>query len=210
MRRKKNEGDDLWKWLFGAAAIGGVAYSVKMHSEAKAHQTAARDAALRAQHAVHQAQTAEARARKLAMEVASTAHSRIAQLHRTDVPPLQFEGCVAAATNGIHICIDMNWLLTGVVDPAKERGSIWGRVVGALAHEWYHFLDMARGTRPSHVEELNADAFAGRQLARLGVPAEHFADLVSRFPQSSTHPHGQLRARKVLEAHAAETAKMGS
>ncbi len=135
-----------------------------------------------AEDAFHQAQKAEARACKLAIEIASTAHKCIAQLHRADVPPLQFEGCFAAATNGIHIFIDMNWLLTGIVDPAKELGSIWGRVVGSLAHEWYHFLDTARGTRPSHVGELNTDTFAGRQLARLDVPPKHFADLLGRFP----------------------------
>jgi hypothetical protein len=204
-KRKKDAGDDVWKWLAGAGAV----YGVYKHLEAEKQAKAAHEATARAEEAVRHAATAESRVQKLAIEIAHTANVRIAQLHRADAPPLRFEGCLVAATNGVLICIDMTWLLTGVVDPARERGSIWGRVVGALSHEWYHFLDMGRGTRASHAEELSADAFAGRQLARLHVAAEPFAELLSRFPQSLTHPAGFVRAKTMLAAYADEKRKRG-
>jgi hypothetical protein len=196
------------------------------HVEAKEHATAADQANKRAsdhqaaaQAARRHAQTmeakaasehrratlAEARTHKLAIEVANHANYLIAGLRHETVPPLRFDGCVAAATNGVEIRIDMTWLLTGIVDPAKEKGAIFGRIVGVVAHEWFHFLDTARGERPSHQEELLADAFAGKQLAKLGVPPNHFADLLRVFPQSSTHPDGPLRANKLLEAWTSET-----
>jgi hypothetical protein len=194
--------------LLGAAALGGTLYGVAKHAEAKRHEEAARDATVQAEHAARQRRQAEERVRKLAVEIANAANTGIARSHHVDAPPLKFEGCFAAATDGVHICIDMNWLLTGIVDPAEESGSIWGRLVGALAHEWYHFLDTARGTRPSHVEELKADAFAGKQLARLKFPPGPFASLLESFQQSKTHPHGHLRATTFLEAHAKEKEKL--
>lgn len=209
-RRKKDDGDDFWKLLLGAVAVGGVGYGVLKHMEAEQQATVAQQATMRADEASRQAETAQTRALKLAIEIAHAANTRIAQVRRETAPQLRFEGCHAAATDGILICIDMNWLLTGIVDPAEEPGSISGRIIGSIAHEWFHFLDMARGTRPSHEEELLADAFAGKQLAGLGVPPEHFADLLSRFPQSSTHPAGRLRAKTVIDAHAKQAEKMRS
>jgi hypothetical protein len=153
------------------------------------------------------ADLAEDRTRKLAIEVANHVNRLIAGLCHEAAPPLRFDGCVAAATNGVEIRIDMAWLLSGIVDPAKEEGSIFGRIVGVVAHEWFHFLDTARGTRPSYREELLGDAFAGKQLAKLGVPPNHFADLLRVFPQSSTHPDGPLRAGTMLEAWTSETQK---
>lgn len=194
--------------LLGTAAVGGVGYGVLKHMEAGQHAASAQQATRRADEAFRHAAIAATRTSKLAIEIAHTANTRIAALHREAAPPLRFEGCYAAATNGVLICINMNWVLTGIVDPAKEPGAITGRVIGALAHEWYHFLDMARGSRPSHDEESKADAFAGRQLARLGVPPDHFADLLRRFPESPTHPRGELRAATLLKAHAEEAAKM--
>jgi hypothetical protein len=83
------------------------------------------------------------------------------------------------------------------------------RATGVLAHEWFHFLDTARGTRSLHEEELKADAFAGRLLARLKFPAQHFAELLREYPQSRTHPGGELRARTMLSAHLEEQGKVG-
>lgn len=74
-------------------------------------------------------------------------------------------------------------------------------------------LMVARTTcpsRPPHEEELLGDAFAGRQLARLGAPPDHFADLLRQFPQSSTHPIGQLRVDTMLTAWTSEKQKRES
>lgn len=222
------EGPDLWKCALAAIAAAGTAYGVSQRREAK-KQAAAADRANRlasAHHAAAQAArghaqsmeakaaaerrraiVAETRTCKLAMEVANHANYLIAGLRHEDVPPLRFDGCVAAATNGVEILIDMTWLLSGIVDPAKEQGSIFGRIIGVVAHEWFHLHDTARGTRPSHEEELLADGFAGKQLAKLNVVPNHFADLLRVFPQSSTHPDGRLRADTVLEAWTTETQK---
>jgi hypothetical protein len=212
----------------GVIAATGTAYAVLKHKEARRYEAAANEANKRAsahraaeQAAMRHAQTMEAlatkehqranlgedRTRKLAREVADLANHFIAKLFRETAPLLRFDGCFAAATNGVEIRIDMAWILSGIVDPAKERGAIFGRIVGVVAHEWFHFLDTDRGTRPSHQEELLADKFAGKQLAKLDVVPNHFADLLRVFPQSSTHPDGRLRAETVLIAWTTETQK---
>jgi hypothetical protein len=217
--------------LWGAIVAGGGYAYWRKHKQAKEHEAAAGLAKQReseqravARDAVRHAQTmeatvanerqradvAEVRARKLAIDLAGRANRDIADLLRETVPPLRFEGCVAAATNGVDICIDLAWLLRGIVDPSAEEGGIWGRVFGVVAHEWYHFQDNARGTRPSHEEELHADWFAGRQLARRGVSPEPFADLLRRFPQSLTHPIGQLRANTMLRGWTFEKQQKGA
>ena len=222
---------DIWKWVLGLLAVGGAAFGVVKSVEAKQHAVAAQvaerqasnhraeaeaasrraaDMERRATRECGRADIAENRARKLAIAVAEAANRQIALLRREDVPTLRFGGCAAAAANGLGIWVDVDWLLSGVVDSAVDEGAISGRVIGVVAHEWYHFLDTQRGTRHSHEEELCADGFAGRQLARLGIPPHHFADLLRQYPQSSTHPAGQRRAEAVLDAWESERRKSAS
>lgn len=155
----------------------------------------------------HRAQVAEDRTHKLAIEVANLANHHIAKLRRETAPLLRFDGCAAAATDRVEIRIDMVWILSGIVDSAKEVGAIFGRMIGVVAHEWHHFLSTSQEACSLHDEELRADKFAGKQLAQLGVQPNHFADLLRVFPQSKTHPDGELRAKIMLEAWTIETQK---
>jgi len=229
-----NEASPTLKAVAGVAfTVGGVAVAVSVvkHNEAKEanasaklaqeHAAAQEYAANTAQQyasekhteaAYHQqrADVAESRLRKLAKEMAYTAHKKIAELKKADVPPLYFNGCQIAATDGDCIRINMDWLLRGVVDEAVYGGDIWGRVVGVVAHEWYHYLDPARGQRAFHEEELAADRHAGKVLAELGEPPDCFAALLNAFPESSTHPRGKLRAEHMLaEYHRKRRALQG-
>jgi len=217
-KRPAKEESELSPWTVGAAflAVAGTGYAIKKHLDAQASDAAAKHASRREEQAyavakdvTRRAAEAEERVRKLAMALAADIHHRIAKHWNEHAPPLHFDGCFAAQTDGVVIRIDMTWLLLGIVDPAQEHRAISGRVAGVLAHEWFHFLDTARGSRGLHEEELRADAFAGVLLARLGVSPIHFATLLRDYRQSRTHPAGELRAETMLGAHAREIQKMG-
>lgn len=202
-----------------ASAHHADAHSAKQHAEkmeeiaTKERQRAnraedrTREMEAKAAEERHRADVAEKRAIKLVKEVADRANSHIAELLRETAPPLRFDGCSAAATDGVEIRINMIWIFSAIVDPAEEAGAIFGRIIGAVAHEWYHYNDTSRGTRPLHDEELRADTYAGKLLAKLSVQPHHFADLLRVFPESSTHPDGRLRAQTMLNAYTAETQK---
>lgn len=210
------------KAVFGAASAFGMAAAFVKHREAKQAASNARNAMeyaavqesvasaaqqyasdKHAEAARHQqrADVAESRARKLAKETADSANKRIAQLKRTEAPLVLFGDCHIAATDGDCIRINLNWILKGVVDEAMFGGDIRERVIGVVAHEWYHYLDTERGQRRGHEEELAADRHAGKVLALLGESPEGFASLLRTFPESSTHPPGELREREMLAAY---------
>ncbi len=90
-------------------------------------------------------------------------------------------------------------------------------LVGAIAHEvghrpryWQGLRDkLAPGLTQADLdlicrqEEIRADVFAGRGLARLGMAAQPLADFVVRVGVQP-HPHyllGEERAKIILEAH---------
>lgn len=202
-----------------ASAHHADAHSAKQHAEkmesiaTKERQRAnraedrTREMEAKAAEERHRANVAEKRAIKLVKEVADRANNHIAELLRETAPPLRFDGCSTAATDGVEIRINMTWIFSAIVDPAEEAGAIFGRIIGAVAHEWFHYRDTNRGKRPPHEEELCADKSAGQLLAKLSVQPHHFADLLRVFPESPTHPDGRLRAETVLNAYTAETLK---
>jgi hypothetical protein len=217
-READSAGSDLL--MAGTVAVGvfsaGLAYVKHQQAKVSAFEALqarqdADDARRAAEEARLLALTAETRARKLAAETAYDLHAKLARLNSELAPLLRFDGCSTAATNRVDIRIDMQWIFKGIVDPAREIGSILGRVAGALAHEWFHFLDTAPpGTRTPHEEELAADAFAGKMLAQLRIPPKHFADLLRQFPHSRMHPDGGIRAARVLDAHTSEARRLGA
>lgn len=71
---------------------------------------------------------------------------------------------------------------------------------------------LATGSRYAPIARRRATGRRGpgTQLARLDVPPEHFADLLSRFSQSLTYPAGALRAMTVLDAHERDRRRLRS
>ncbi len=100
-----------------------------------------------------------------------------------------------ASTDGKQIYLDPTFMQS-VRGTAGEGG-----VRFVLAHELGHTV---QGMRGGHAAEIDADRFAARSLARLGIDFGAVSGVMGLLggADSKTHPSGSKRAQAVRDDHA--------